>query len=818
MNLYKRPLFMQQGGAPGIQMPPPPAAMRPVAAPSGAMPPMPPTRAPMKPMAPPAAPMAAPMAASPASGQKDVAGIASMISNKSKIDINEAQGPEQLINAFRGNQKPLQARYQELAEYVGPQDATATPVSVLTMVQPSLMMTAKGAADSGIGELMANVAGKINMESSPGQPNRMGQGLGNLMMSNQAPQPAGMAQGGVVGKFAEGGNPLVEYYEQDLPAFQEILAPSQGDKDAAKRQLFFDIAQRGLAMAGGAGGTGNVASQLANVFQTLPGTYAAQQAELRKGERAAQQAALQSASGRVGADRAQQAKLAEIAEESRLRGLENQQAYNLKILELREQAKLEGRDADIYQYISENGEILSQPFDMSNPKDRERALTLGNVVKGVLRPADETSGLFGAGTSPDIKRVKNPDGSVETFNLSIRSQAAAYTTAMQAGGQEVDIEVPDVESPDIKRVQKPDGSVETFNLSNPLQAAAYTAAMQAGGQEVDIEVPDVEVPELTPSQREGVFADRGLLDKISNGTATPEELTRLNAAITAKTGMKFIGTNTFQNGVEVTRQVPGERLPDEWNAAIQQANQRGLNIQLPPYLSQTQPDVGDAQATNPLFADYDAQVGTGQPLSLTEIQNAALPDLSDQPSGIESAVMEYPIEKVFGTWASLDRTWNTYGPAVLGLLGPQAAAAAGPEQSEANAEQGLNAFHTLVVESMLAARPGRASNESRQILRELLPNINEARTNKADALGKYQSLQGEMTTDLRRVEGFLSQPLSQSDYQKYDFIRREISDRLGELNTIVTQLRGSTPASNRTPTSSFDDIFKATTRVPYTPQ
>ncbi len=171
----------------------------------------------------------------------------------------------------------------------------------------------------------------------------MGQGLGNIMMSRQAPQPAGMAQGGVVGKFAEGGSSLKDYYNEDLATFQEIMAPTQQDRDAAKRQLFFDIAQRGLAMAGGAGGTGNVASQLANVFQTLPGTYAAQQAELRKGEQGARSAALQSAAGRVGADREQAAKTAakkaEMAEESRLRKIENQQKYDLKVLRIEQKGQ-----------------------------------------------------------------------------------------------------------------------------------------------------------------------------------------------------------------------------------------------------------------------------------------------------------------------------------------------------------------------------------------------------------------------------------------------------------------------------------------------
>ena len=380
MNVYKRPLFMQQGGMARVPVPTPPAAMRPAAAPQAAMPPMRPATAP---------------AARP-TGQ--AAGIASMVSDKAKRDLDQAQGPEQMINAFRGDQKPLEARYQELAQYVGPQDATATPISVLTMVQPSLMMTAQGAAESGIGELMANVAGGVDMESAPGQPNRMGQGLGNLMMSNQAPRPAGMAQGGVVKKFREGGSALKDYYDEDLATFQEIMAPTQKDRDAAKRQLFFDIAQRGLAMAGGAGGTGNVASQLANVFQTLPQTYSAQQAELRKGEQGARNAALQSAAGRVGADREQAAKTAakqaEMREDSRLRKLENQQKNTLKILELEKQAELEGREVDIQQYIGQNGKILSQPFDMRDPKQRKAALELGDTVLGALVPADKIPALL----------------------------------------------------------------------------------------------------------------------------------------------------------------------------------------------------------------------------------------------------------------------------------------------------------------------------------------------------------------------------------------------------------------------------------------
>jgi hypothetical protein len=397
---------------------------------------------------------------------------------------------------------------------------------------------------------------------------------------------------------------------------------------------------------------------------------------------------------------------------------------------------------------------------MRDPESAAAALALGDVVQGTLVPTDKISGLRGAGASSGIKRVRKTDGSVETFDRSIPSQDAAYKAAMQAGAQELKVEVPDV------------------------------------------------------------FEDQVLLETLVAGTTSPQQIARLNAAIADKTSPKTVATGDYgAGGIEIMRQVAGERLPEAFDRAILQAREKGLDVQLPPYLSQSQPQpvAGDPQQANPLFADYDAQVGTGQPLSLTEIQSIALPDLGAEPSGIQEAVMEYPIERMFGMWAKLDRTFNTYAPALLGLIGPEAASAAAPEQAEANAEQGLAAFHTLVVESMLAARPGRASNESRQVLARLLPNLNEATTTKTDALGKYKALEGEMTTDLRRVEGFLSQPLSQADYQKYDFIRRELGDRLKDLNTIVTQLQGSTPGGKSTPASDFDDIFFKNTKVPYAP-
>jgi hypothetical protein len=75
MNVYKRPLFMQQGGMARVPVPTPPAAMRPAAAPQGAMPPMRPAAAPQSAMT--------PMRPAPLHGPRvRRAGIASMISEK----------------------------------------------------------------------------------------------------------------------------------------------------------------------------------------------------------------------------------------------------------------------------------------------------------------------------------------------------------------------------------------------------------------------------------------------------------------------------------------------------------------------------------------------------------------------------------------------------------------------------------------------------------------------------------------------------------------------------------------------------------------
>jgi hypothetical protein len=792
-NVYQRPLFMQQGGSTRPMLPSPPQGMM-----GQAAPPMPrqamaqaAPRPQVPPMAAPGPRPAGPMAP-PGGGAPDMAGIASMVSQKAKADISQAQGPEEIINAFRGNQRPLQARYQELAQYVGPQDATATPVSVLTMIQPSLMMTADGAAQSGIGELMAGITSDVAMEEAPGVPSRMGQGVGQLMMAGQPPQPAGMAHGGIVKKFKDGGSSLRDYYNEDLATYQDIMAPTDADRRTAKQSMLMDISSRALANASGAGGDRNIASQVAGIFQTLPSNYAAYQNQLRQGEGATRQAALQSASGRVNADRATAIKRAEIAYEQ---GLINATQYQDFINESTINAQGAATDAiaaslladaasdeikpDIQQWFLSDGTAISTAFNMSDPVQREEALALGN-------------------TGPFLNASLMAAKDVDAF-APAPSSARGTTKPV--------------------RLKMPDGSFRTFNESNPNDAAGLLAAVEAGGLRVDPDVPDADdAPSMNAAQITGVFADADLIESLKTDKITPAELTRLNTAIATKTRPRSQGTGVFgQNGVEQMQTIAGEPLSQQWDRAIREAQARGIEVESPSYFEQVPKTLGSTNLSTSIFdpEEYETLVNNGvtEPLSatqITEIKETVLPDLG---TSITSAAKEYPIDKLFGTWASLDRTANTFFPAILGILGPDAASFGSASQAEANAEQGLSAFHTLIVESMLAARPGRASNETRQVLERLLPTTNSFFTNKTDAIGKYGALLGEMQDDVTRVKGYLNQNLSTSDRQKYDFIQRELQDRVKELQTIYSQLEGST--TSQTSPADFQAIFEQTTSVPY---
>ena len=262
-SVMQRPLFRQMGGPaqmmPQDMMPPPPMAGAPMAPPPMAPPPM--------------DPMAEQMMAAESMGQSAGEDVA----NAMMMQIDGAQDYESLIDGIRGNELPLDARYQELAGLVGEADAMATPESVLALTQPTIMMTEQGAMDSGIGELMQGIAGEIEMEGP------MDEGVGSLMAAGAGnTPPVNFRNGGPVevrgyqaaGEVKPGGGSrIMAQAERDVSDYEKYLAGGfdqqaraadlEEQKRMSQAQMLFDIAGTALNFAGQTQG-GSVAERLAN--------------------------------------------------------------------------------------------------------------------------------------------------------------------------------------------------------------------------------------------------------------------------------------------------------------------------------------------------------------------------------------------------------------------------------------------------------------------------------------------------------------------------------------------------------------------------
>ena len=234
--------------------------------------------------------------------------------------IDQAQTTEDLINALRGNDKPLDARRSELAGFVGQNDANETPESVLAMVQPVIMMTEEGVMDSGIGGLVQQIVGDVEMTTDSGAPTDMGMGVGSLMAAGaqEAPTPQNFRQGGEVARMNEGGDPaffrpseVLTQYEALLPLFQSITsaderaAEAEEQRERDKFQLLMSTAGSGLRLAAGIPDAGSsFASQVGAAFEPTVQDMAAigsaaqkRRTDLRAEDRALRAAALQGAMG-----------------------------------------------------------------------------------------------------------------------------------------------------------------------------------------------------------------------------------------------------------------------------------------------------------------------------------------------------------------------------------------------------------------------------------------------------------------------------------------------------------------------------------------
>ena len=231
-------------------------------------------------------------------------------------DLENAEDYETVMNGIRGDDQPIEQRYQELASVVGQEDAQQTPESVLALVQPVMMMAA---VDQGIGGLAAEEM-NAPIEGAMAEGIMSTVNMGGPDQAQGGPAPVNFNQGGAVQYMNVGGaaDPRMQsLYEQQLAIFNQIDDPAQRaadleqQRDMTKAGILFDIAQGALGFAGGAGRPGATpAEQLATAFQPVLGNIGARAGELNKfqmsqkdADRQLRLGALQSASQLYGAER-----------------------------------------------------------------------------------------------------------------------------------------------------------------------------------------------------------------------------------------------------------------------------------------------------------------------------------------------------------------------------------------------------------------------------------------------------------------------------------------------------------------------------------
>ena len=187
-------------------------------------------------------------------------------------DLDAASNVEEAINAIRQDAAPLEARRDELAEFVGPEDAARTPDSVLLMLQPVIIMDQASAGgdpmDAGVGGLAAG-AMDVPVEGP------MAEGI--MSTVNMDPGPEAPMEGPPV-NFSLGGNAELEKALQERSEIYrrlfgateaELEAATEGARNTAEANILFDAAAAGLNLAAGPVPGGSVMQNLAAAFSPV---------------------------------------------------------------------------------------------------------------------------------------------------------------------------------------------------------------------------------------------------------------------------------------------------------------------------------------------------------------------------------------------------------------------------------------------------------------------------------------------------------------------------------------------------------------------
>jgi hypothetical protein len=358
----------------------------------------------------------------------DPAELEGMLANYSQNmdDLEGSENYETVINTIRGDEAPMEARYAELASMVGPEDAQATPESVLTLVQPIMLMNSM---DQGIGSLaeeqMATpvegpMAGGIMSTVDMAPP------VDPMMAPPAGVPPVNFNQGGAVQYMVDGGLPdgrLKSIYDEKLGLRQSIIGENDAEqeyedqKQMSQAQMLFDVAAGALAFAGPSDRQMSGGEKLAQAFTPVLGNVSARAGDLEK------------------------FKQAQTREKRDL----NLSAINAS------EAQFERESAQDFQLSSENRAdaqaLLMQGRDFgfrSGESDKDRTQQT-KISESLLKNQRVLQGLVGSQSQADISLRGQLERQIAKMNfdhnLEIQNNTFDFSRAERVWGQEYQKEV-----------------------------------------------------------------------------------------------------------------------------------------------------------------------------------------------------------------------------------------------------------------------------------------------------------------------------------------------------------------------------------------
>jgi hypothetical protein len=576
-------------------------------------------------------------------------------------NLDEAEDFETVMNTIRGDEATVEERYEELASVVGEEDARQTPESVLTLVQPAMVM---GAVDQGIGGL----AQQEMMEPVQGA---MAQGI---MSTVEPPQPTGGMGGPPPVNFKEGGlvrrgdnQPVLKFQNAGVvpnlvtaadfrkaigpspstggfvnpPTYDErVLAAARGaeeryaaaglgtaeeraaaleeQKNLTKAQMLFDIAQTALTFAGpmekerrGASAAERLAmaasaTKLPQTIGARAQTLAEQKQAADKEERALKLAAVQRGEKQVDTEIA-----AEEARKLKKIGTKTKTVKPMKLVVGGREFFFDGSDSATYDTYAkraadEGGQLFdvgTQPKPSDTKTDRVRIMIDGKETDVVdLNTESGRAALTKA-------RSENPDKNVETVTIS----AAATPKEKKVGLYEIrDINTGDIIESGID-VYSSDGYEKITNLP-PDQRATKVGEFKKGST---LAAKPIEV-----RNKDGAIVDR--LD-----LSIPEDrlaYSNLSTDVTTHT----IGTYTKDSKGSVWKEIRGQdgnlvsivdTNTQEGADAVKNAADAGQGVFNIGTYSPTQEKLGTKLVVNTTDIQVGGQnISAGTPMYLTDKQ------------------------------------------------------------------------------------------------------------------------------------------------------------------------------------------------------